>query len=66
MVPLRLHLFGLPEVLLQSFLLSAIVYYWVNHPEKRWLTWLMIALFVVVMLLPILGLFASGRTASGT
>lgn len=64
-VPLPLHLMGLPEVLLQSFLLSAIVYYWVNHPEKRWLTWLMVALFVVVMLLPILGLFASGRVAPG-
>jgi hypothetical protein len=35
-LPVRLHLIGLPEVLLQSFLLSFIVFYWVTNP-KKWL-----------------------------
>src|SRR5215472_16415488 len=29
--PLRSHLIGLPEVLLQSLALSAVLYYWMNH-----------------------------------
>jgi hypothetical protein len=47
---------GLLEVLAQSFLLAAITYYWVNHPEKRWLTWVLAILFVVALALPALGL----------
>ena len=58
-LPLRLHLIGLPEVILQALLLSVIVCYWVGHPEKRWLTWLMVTAFCVVLLLPTLGLLAA-------
>lgn len=53
------HLRGLPEVLLQSFLLSVILFYWVNHPEKRWLTWTLGIMFVLLMLLPVLGVWAA-------
>lgn len=49
---------GLVEVLLQSFLLSAFIYYWVNHPEKRWLNWAFGVLFFIVLTLPALGLLA--------
>ena len=42
---------GLAEVLSQSFLLSAITYYWVNHPEKRWLTWVLGSLFLIALAL---------------
>jgi hypothetical protein len=46
---------GLLEVLSQSFLLSTILYYWINHPEKRWLNWVLGILFVLVFLMSILG-----------
>jgi hypothetical protein len=54
--PLWVHLRGLPEVLLQSLFLSLILFYWVNHPQKKWLSWVMGAAFVIMMALPILGL----------
>jgi hypothetical protein len=47
---------GLWEVLLQSFLLSTILVYWINHPEKRWLNWTLDIAFVIVMILAVLGL----------
>jgi hypothetical protein len=50
------HLRGLPEVLLQSLALSAIVFYWVNHPARRWINWVMGVAFAVTMALPALGL----------
>jgi hypothetical protein len=55
-LPLWVHLRGLPEVLLQSLSLSVILFYWVNHPEKKWLNWLMGIAFVIVLIFPILGL----------
>ena len=54
--PIRLQLFGMSEVLLQSLLLSTILCHWVNHPEKRWLNWLFGVAFFLVLLLPTLGL----------
>ena len=39
-LPLRDQLSGgLLEVHTQSFLFAGLLYYWVNHPEKRWLSW---------------------------
>ena len=43
------------EILSQSFLFSGILYYWVNHPEKRWLNWLLGILFVLVLLMSLMG-----------
>src|SRR5687768_1752728 len=40
------QILGLWEVLLQSLLLSGILFYWVNHPEKRWLNWTLGAVFL--------------------
>jgi hypothetical protein len=54
--PLPVHLRGLPEVLLQSLLLSSILYYWINNTHKRWLGWGMGIAFAILMALPILGL----------
>jgi len=51
--------FGLLEILSQSLLLSFITYYWVNHPEYVWLTWLLSIIFVMTLILPALGLLAS-------
>jgi len=56
--PLWVHLRGLPEVLLQSLFLSLILFYWVNHPQKRWLNWVMGIAFLILMSFPILGLLA--------
>lgn len=62
-LPFRLHLIGLPETLLQSFVLSFVVFYWVNNPRKKALSWTMGSLFFLVLLLPTLGLLygAAGR-----
>ena len=50
---------GLLEILTQSFLLSALLYYWVNHPEKRWLNWLLGILVLLVVLMSIMGYLAA-------
>jgi hypothetical protein len=55
-LPMELHLTGLPEVLLQALILSALLFYWVNHPGKKWLNWVMGVVFALVLLLPTLGL----------
>ncbi len=54
--PLSVHLRGLPEVILQAMLLSLILCYWVNHPEKKWISWVMGTAFVILVALPALGL----------
>jgi hypothetical protein len=53
------HLFGLPEVVLQALLLAVILFHWVNHPEKRWLTWVLGAAFVLCVTFPVLGLLVT-------
>jgi hypothetical protein len=45
------------EIVPQAFLLSGLLFYWVQHPEKKWLTWVLGVLFVLLMLFPALGLF---------
>lgn len=54
--PIRLQLIGMLEVLGQSWLLSAILCHWVNCPQKRWLSWLLVTAFCLVLVLPALGL----------
>jgi hypothetical protein len=55
-VPFADHFKGWPEVMIQALLFSLILTYWVAHPEKRWLTWLLVVVFVIVLILPLLGL----------
>ena len=57
-IPLSVQLMGLPEVVLQTLVFSRILCYWVDHPEKRWLSWCLGVVFVVVCLMPPLGLLA--------
>ena len=40
----------------QALLLSALLCYWVNHREQKWLNWLLGIVFFIAMALPILGL----------
>jgi hypothetical protein len=54
--PILSQLWGLSEVVSQSLLLSIILCYWVNHPEKRWLNWVLGVAFVLTIALPLLGL----------
>jgi len=60
-IPARAQILGLWEVLLQSLLFSAILFYWVNHPGKRWLDWTLGAAFTILIVLIVLGLFAGRR-----
>jgi len=60
-VPVRHQLRGLLEVVPQALLLALGVVYWVNHPAKRWFTWLMATAFAAVILLSIAGLLARSR-----
>ena len=58
-IPILSQILGLSEVVSQSLLLSIILCYWVNHPDKRWLNWVLGAAFLIVLTLPILGLLVS-------
>lgn len=55
--PILTQLSGLLEVVPQAILLSAILYYWVNHPNNRWLTWSLTTIFTLLNALLLLGLF---------
>ena len=60
-VPPGTQILGLWEVVLQSFLLSFILYHWVRGPRRRWLDWTLGVAFALVMLLPVLGLLSRSR-----
>jgi len=55
-VPIRFQLRGWLEIVPQALLLSALLCYWVNHPAKKWLSWLLGIVFLLMMALPVLGL----------
>ena len=50
------------EVTLQSFALSGIMFLWINNSNKRWLTWVMSTLFVLLLLATVMGIFSSNIT----
>jgi hypothetical protein len=54
--PLLGHLYSLPEILLQSLLLSLILVYWVNHPQKKWFSWIMVIAYTIIIVISMLGL----------
>ena len=56
-IPPAAQILGLWETVLQSLLFSVVLFHWVNHPEKRWLSWTLGTAFCIVMILPLLGLF---------
>ncbi len=47
------------EIVPQAFLLSGLLFYWVNHPEKKWLNWVLGICFVLVVLLSAMGMLAA-------
>ena len=58
-LPPLAQMLGLWEVLLQSFLLSVVLFYWVNHPGKQWLSWTLGIVFSIMMILTLLGLLSA-------
>lgn len=65
-IPPLSQILGLWEVLLQSLLFSVVLFYWVNNPEKRWLTWTLGFAFFIVIVLPLLGLLVGQPDAGPT
>lgn len=57
-LPTWFHFVGLPEVLLQSFLLSFLTFYWVNHPQRKILNWAFGIAFAIVVMFGALGVLA--------
>lgn len=57
-LPVWFHIVGLPEVLIQSFLLAFLTHHWVKHPEQKWLNWVFGVAFVVVLFLATMGVLA--------
>ncbi len=56
-VPLGTQLIGLPEVILQSLLLSVILCYWVDQGKSKRLAWVMGIAFGLVVIFSLLGIF---------
>jgi len=50
-LPMWFHWVGLPELVLQAFLLAFLTHYWVNYPARKWLNWLFGLLFLIVILM---------------
>ena len=57
-LPMWFHLAGLPEVIIQSFLLAFLTYYWINHPENKWIGWILVIAFVLGILMSTMGILA--------
>lgn len=53
---LEVSFFTYVEVVSQAFAFAFILFYWINNRELKWLNWLMGIAFILVMLLPTLGL----------
>ena len=54
-IPVDFQLLGLIEVILQALLLSVVLYWWVNNPEKKWPNWVLGLAFLLVIVMSILG-----------
>lgn len=66
LLPLWFHILSLPEILIQSGLLAFLTCYWVNHPDKKWLGWLLVIACAVVIVLALLGVFSAVGLLPGT
>ncbi len=56
-IPIRKQLSGWLEVIPQAVMLSGLLYYWVSRPQKRWLTWSLAVIFLLLNALLLMGLF---------
>jgi len=60
-VPVLQQLRGYLEIVPQALLLSALLCYWVNHPGKKWLTWLLSVVFCLMMAMSVMALAISAK-----
>jgi hypothetical protein len=54
-MPIALQISGWAEIMTQALLLSVILFYWVHHPEKKWIAWVLGIIYVLVIIFSILG-----------
>ena len=54
--PIPGQIAGWREIVTQALLFSVILVYWVDHPDKKWLTWVLGILFFLAVFFPVLGL----------
>jgi hypothetical protein len=54
-IPVLFQLLLLPEVFIQTFLLSALLFYWINYP-KKWQNWALGVMFFLILFFSGLGL----------
>ena len=57
-IPFALQVRGYLEIVPQALLFSAVLFYWVRHPGKNWLNWVLGVAYAVCALLPLVGLLA--------
>ena len=60
-VAVSYQLLLLPEVFIQSFLLSVLLFYRIRYP-KKWLNWVLGVVFFLILFFPALGLLAARLT----
>ena len=61
-LPVWFQLTLLPEVFVQTLLLSVLLFHWIRHP-RTWLNRVLGAAFVLILIFPALGLVAATRAA---
>jgi magnesium-transporting ATPase (P-type) len=59
--PVWMQVRGYLEIVTQALLLSALLCYWVNHAEKKWMNWTLSVAYVICAGLPLLSLVAPKR-----
>jgi hypothetical protein len=60
-IPVAMQMRGYLEIVSQALLLSALLCYWVNHPRRKSLSWMLSAAYVVCASLPLLSLITPKR-----
>lgn len=57
-MPIHLQLRGYLEIVPQALLLSMLLFYWVRHPGKKWLNWVLGVAYAICIVLPVVGMLA--------
>lgn len=60
-IPVHSQMRGYLEIVPQALLLSALLFYWVRHPGKAWLNWVLGVAYGTCVVLPALSLLAPKR-----
>jgi hypothetical protein len=53
--PFLIQIRGYVEIVTQAVLLSVLTCWWLRHPEKKWLNWVLGAIFAIAIVMPVLG-----------